>query len=254
MRVLISNDDGVYAPGIAVLEKITASITSDIWVIAPENNQSAVAHSLSIKSPIKIHQISERKYSVNGTPTDSVLIGIESVLKETMPDWVFSGINNGGNLGEDITYSGTVAAAMEAAIFGVPAIAFSQNCVLGQTPKWETALAHGATVIKKLIQYPFPKGVFTNVNFPDCSPEEVKGTRVVRQGQRPPYKYLIDRVDPLGRPYFWIGPTIEQEALEDDTDLSAIQKHYITITPLHLDFTHHDTLAKMETLTENWNA
>ena len=246
LRILISNDDSIYAPGIKILEKLAREISDDIWIIAPAVEQSASAHSLTINRPLRPKKIGEQKYAVDGTPTDCVLMAIKELMKGKKPDLVLSGINAGANLADDVTYSGTVAAAMEATLLGVPAIAFSQAGSLGSPIKWETCEAHGLKVIKLLLEEGWPEGVLINVNFPDVPPESIRGIEVARQGARPDYKTLLKAKDPRGLPpYYWVGPVPEVIDIHDDSDLSTINKKKISITPLHLDLTHDATYARL---------
>lgn len=246
LRILISNDDSIYAPGIKVLEKLAREISNDVWVIAPAVEQSATAHSLTIHRPLRPKKIDDQKYAVDGTPTDCVLMAIKEIMKGKKPDLVLSGINSGANLADDVTYSGTVAAAMEATLLGVPAIALSQGGSLGNPIKWETAEAYGLKVIKLLVEEGWPEGVLINVNFPDVPPESIKGIEVARQGARPDYKSLIKAQDPRGLPpYYWIGPVPDVVDIDDESDLSTVNKKKISITPLHLDLTHDATYARL---------
>ncbi len=166
-RLLVTNDDGINAPGLRVLERVARDISDDVWVVAPETNQSGASHSLTINRPLRIRQLSKRRFAVDGTPTDCVLLALQTVMKDDPAELVLSGVNNGGNLGEDVTYSGTVAAAMEATLFNVPAIAFSQVCQNGQRVKWATAAQHAPEVIERLLTEGWPNDVLINVNFPD---------------------------------------------------------------------------------------
>ena len=166
-RILVSNDDGINAPGLKVLEKMAKSLSDDVWVVAPESEQSASGHSLTLTLPLRVRKISARKFAVNGTPTDSVLLAVQHIILGKRPDLVLSGVNAGGNLGEDITYSGTVAAAMEGALLGIPSIALSQVRVYGENVRWAASEHHGPKIIRKLIREEWPANVLINVNFPD---------------------------------------------------------------------------------------
>jgi 5'-nucleotidase len=246
MRILISNDDSIYAPGIKILEKLARKLTDDVWIIAPSVEQSASAHSLTIHRPIRPKKLGEKKYSVDGTPTDCVLMAIKELMKGQEPDLVLSGINAGANLADDVTYSGTVAAAMEATLLGVPAIALSQSGSLGSPLKWETAETHGLKIIKLLLEEGWPEEVLMNINFPDVPPESIKGYEVARQGARPDYKTLLKAEDPRGLPpYYWIGPVPDVVDINDASDLATMNKKKISITPLHLDLTHDATYTHL---------
>lgn len=246
LRILLSNDDGIHAPGIKILEQIAQTLTDDIWIVAPANEQSGAAHSLTLNRPLRARHLSEKKFSVDGTPTDCVLMAIEELMEGRKPDLVLSGVNNGANVGDDILYSGTVAAAMEATSFGIPAIALSQANKITKPIKWQTALDHAPGIIKKLLDIGWPKDVFININFPDVVSKSIQGPAVVCQGFRPPYKSLIKSIDPRGNNYYWLGPIPEQLNITEDSDLMAMTEDKISITPLHLDITHTKTLNHLE--------
>jgi 5'-nucleotidase len=249
-RILVSNDDGINAHGIRTLEKIAREVSDDVWVVAPETNQSGAAHSLTLTRPLRVRQHDERRFSVDGTPTDCVLIALQHIVQGPPVDLVLSGINHGANLGEDVTYSGTVAAAMEATLFKVPAIAFSQVCESRQHIKWETAERHAPRVIERLLSMPWPEDVLVNVNFPDILADEVQGIRVTSQGKRKIGDTLVERTDPRGEPYLWIGALREEATHRQGTDLAAINEGYVSVTPVHLDMTHHASFAALRKLLE----
>ena len=249
-RVLISNDDGIHAPGLKVLERVTRQIFKEVWVVAPETEQSAAGHSLTLRRPLRIRRVASRRYAIDGTPTDSVLLGIRKVMKATPPDIVLAGINRGGNLGEDITYSGTVAAAMEGALLGLPSVAFSQYYSDRQRVSWETAEAWTYKVLETLFALKWPTGVLMNVNFPNVSPDKVCGIEVVRQGRRKIGGALTEGIDPRGDPYYWVGPQREENVLRAGTDLKVVAAGGISITPLSLDLTHQSMLRTMKALLE----
>jgi 5'-nucleotidase len=194
---------------------------------------------------LRIRQRSERHYSVDGTPTDCVLLAVKHILGDHPPDLVLSGINRGGNLGEDVTYSGTIAAAMEATLLGIPAIALSQHREGRQTP-WKTAETHAPALIGKLIDAGWPSNVFINVNFPTVAADKVTGIEVAFQGRRKLGDDLVERIDPHGRPYYWMGPMRREEASRKGSDLAAVQAGAIAVTPLHLDLTHRGTLRDLK--------
>jgi len=247
-RILVTNDDGVHAPGIRVLERVARSLTRDVWIVAPEVEQSAAAHSLTIRRPLQVRRLSSRRFAVDGTPTDCVLLAVNHIIQRRRPDLVLSGINRGGNLGEDVTYSGTIAAAMEATLLSIPAIAMSQSRNGGLTARWSTAETHAADVIRRLTSVAWPDGILMNVNFPNVPADEVAGMRVVRQGRRVASIVVVEAKDPVGRPYLWIGDFKSDETIGKDTDLEAIRAAAISITPLHLDLTHQATLRKLRAL------
>jgi 5'-nucleotidase len=247
-RILVSNDDGIDAPGIKVLEEVARELSDDVWVVAPESEQSAVAHSLTIRRPLRLRQVAERRYTVDGTPTDSVLLGVRQLLREKRPDLVLSGINRGGNLGEDVTYSGTVAAAMEGALLGIPSIALSQH-IAGDGPiKWETGRRWAPGIIRKLASEGWPGNVLININFPDLPPDAVTGVAVASQGKRKIGDELVERIDPRGQPYYWIGGQRLEDPGREGTDLEAVYQGKVSVTPLGVDFTHQGTLATMAAL------
>ncbi len=241
-RILVSNDDGVYAPGLKLLERIARQLSKDVWVVVPQIEQSAASHSLTLSRPLRIRKLSPRRYWLDGTPTDCVLLAIKNILKDHPPDLVLSGVNRGGNLGEDVTYSGTIAAAMEATLLGVPAIALSQYVVGNNRIKWQTAGRHAPGVIRRLVEVTWPTGVVVNVNFPDVPADEVTGIEITRQGRRKVGDELQERLDPRGRPYYWIGSMRREEPSRPGTDLAAVHQGAISVTPLYLDLTHAPTV------------
>ncbi len=247
-RILISNDDSIHSEGIRILEEIIRSITPNVWVVAPENNQSAVGHSLTIHMPLRIKKYDEQRYSVYGTPTDSVLVGVRKVMQDIRPHLVVSGINHGQNTADDVTYSGTIAAAMEATLMGIPAVAFSQDYnESGGKPDWGIARTYTAKVLKLLEGQEWQKNVLISVNFPVAKPGIVPEIRAVSQGHYTLEKQeMVNCVDPRGRPYFWIGPPPEREIEDQSIDVGALPAGHITVTPLSLNLTHHPTLTKLK--------
>ena len=205
-RILVCNDDGVEAPGIKLLARLAQSLAREVWIVAPEQEQSGASHSLTLHRPLRIRQLGPRRFAVDGTPTDCVLLAVNGVMKDHPPDLVLSGVNSGGNLGEDVTYSGTVAAAMEASLLGFRAIALSQHVADDSRLQWSVASAWAPKVIRRLSALPWPRDSFYNVNFPDTKPAAVKGIAAAAQGGRKIGDHLLQRVDPRGRPYYWIGP------------------------------------------------
>lgn len=239
MRILLANDDGINSTGFSVLERIARELSDDVWVCAPETEQSAASHSLTIHRPLRLRKIEEKRFAVDGTPTDCVLLAVNHVMKDRRPDLVLSGVNHGRNIAEDVTYSGTIAAAMEATLLGIRAIAFSQQFADGRRPDWETAGRWGAEVARKVIAADWPDQVLVNVNFPAVDPDAVKGIAVVPHGLRKIGDVLEERTDPRGRSYFWIGTSRTEATVQGvETDVSAIADGRITVTPLHLDLNH----------------
>lgn len=248
MRILLTNDDGIHAPGLEVLEEIAAQLSSDVWVVAPDDEQSGASHSLTISNPLRMRRISERRFAVRGTPTDCVLLAVQHLVDGRPPDLLLSGVNRGGNIADDITYSGTVAGAMEGTILSIPSIALSQirSNDNGALTRWGTARAHGEGVISFLLKQGWPGDVLINVNFPDVPAEDVVGVRLARQGKRDQSLTRIDkRVDPRGIPYYWIGFDDAPENPVPESDLAFIQASCITITPLHLNLTHEETFSHL---------
>jgi 5'-nucleotidase len=241
MRILVTNDDGIDAPGLHALREVAGQLSDDVWVVAPETNQSGASHSLSMHEPLRLRSIDERAFAVRGTPTDSVIMGVRHILKDKLPDLVLSGVNRGANMAEDVTYSGTIAGAFEGTILGIRSIALSQGFGLGggKAIKWQTALAHGPGLIRKLLAIEWAPPVLMNVNFPDREPEEVAGTMVTVQGKRDSGLLQIEeRHDTWGNPYYWLAFERRRSGAAEGTDLAAVYAGYISVTPLLLDLTH----------------
>ncbi len=245
-RILVTNDDGINAPGIKLLEQIARQFSDDVWVVAPEVNHSGAGHSLTLRRPLRLRQISERHVAVDGTPTDCVLLALQHIAEDGI-DMVLSGINSGGNCADDVTYSGTIAACMEATLLKIPAIAFSQCARDGHPMKWKTAETFAPIVINHLNSKPWAEDVLININFPDRVHNQVKGIRVTRQGKRKLGDELVHGLDPRGEPYIWIGPLRTELEVGDGTDLEALKEGFVSVTPIHLDMTHHESLAELRT-------
>ena len=251
MRILVTNDDGIHAEGLNVCEEIARKISDDVWVIAPEHDQSGVSHSLSLNDPLRLRQVGERHYAVKGTPTDCVIMGARHVLPEP-PDLVLSGVNRGRNAAEDVLYSGTVAGAKEACVLGIPSFALSQahSAANKQRPPWSTAIQHAPDIIRRVLKTGIPRDVLINVNFPDCPPGAVKGVSVSSQGKRDQQLLHIDaRHDGRGNPYYWIAYARGARPTgKDGTDLAALSDNRIAVTPLRLDQTDQPFLTKLAAL------
>lgn len=249
MRILITNDDGIHAPGLKVLEAIAREISDDVTIIAPETDQSGVSHSLSLNDPLRLRKLAPGHYAVKGTPTDCVIMGIKHVMRDKKPDLVLSGVNRGQNAAEDVTYSGTIAAAMEGTLLGVPSIALSQAFIHGDRHgfDWSAAEQHGADVVRKLLDAGIPPGIVMNVNFPSIAEfGPVKGISVCVQGQRNQAMLDLDhRIDGRGNPYFWLAFQRGRETPPEGTDLHALGNGYIAITPLRLDLTDLPDLTRL---------
>ena len=252
MRILLTNDDGVNATGLKVLERIAAAFSDDIWIVAPAEEQSGTGHSLTLTRPVRLRKLGERRFCVTGTPTDSVMMAIAHVMKDDPPDLILSGVNRGANLGEDVTYSGTCSAAMEGALAGIPSIALSQcyarEC-MGDTVPFAAAEAWAEQVLRPIIETEMAPRTLVNVNFPALPPEAVRGIRVTQQGLRDYGRLrIVQRTDPRGYDYFWfgLGPMIETPS--HSTDLEAIADGYVAVTPLHLDLTHGPSLGRLAEL------
>jgi 5'-nucleotidase len=252
MRILLTNDDGVNARGLKLLEAIARRFSDDVWIVAPTEEQSGSGHSLTLTVPVRLRKLGQRRFCVAGTPTDAVMMGLAHVMKDAQPDLILSGINRGANLGEDVTYSGTVSAAMEGALAGIPSIALSQVYArqgMGDSVPFGAAEAWAERVLAPLIAAPMAPRTLVNVNFPALPPEEVRGIRVSRQGLRDYGRLkLVEGTDPRGYDYFWfaLGPMVETPGRS--TDLEAIAEGWVSVTPLHLDLTHEPSLAGMAEL------
>lgn len=255
MRILLTNDDGIEAPGLKILQSVAAELSDDVWVVAPETDQSGTSHSVTLHEPLRMRTLAERIYAVRGTPTDCVIMGVKHILKDHPPDLVLSGVNRGQNMADDVVYSGTIAGAMEGMLLGFRSIALSLAVGLHETNydiKWETPLKKSAHIIQTLLAKTWQKDVFINVNFPDCMPDEVQGVRITTQGKRNQDLLRIeDRRDMRGRPYFWYGVERMRSDPEPGTDLRAVYDNFISVTPLYLDLTHPKTCQDFTDLFES---
>ncbi len=251
-RILLANDDGINAPGLEVLEAIAAELSDDVWIVAPETEQSGAGRSISLSHPLRIRQLDKRRFAVEGTPADSVLMGVRYVMPDE-PDLILSGVNRGQNIADDVTYSGTIAAAMEGTALGIKSFALSQTYgVHGTAVPWDTGRAHGAEVVRKLAGVEIGPGILLNINFPDCAPDEVIETVYTRQGQRDQNLLKLDqRTDARGRDYFWLGFERHRSRPPEGTDLHAVYNSRISVTPLHTNLTEPDTLARLQQLAGN---
>ncbi len=239
-RILVTNDDGVFTEGI---ERLAAALSEvgDVFTVAPDQERSAAGHSLTLHHPLRAKMVGPQRWSVDGTPTDCVNWGVLHLLKDERPRLLVSGINLGLNLGDDVTYSGTVSAAFEGTLIGIPSVAISQEIETGFT--FDAAAAFAIRLARHLLETPLPPGTLVNVNVPAGSP---KGVRVARLGRRRYGEDVIEKRDPRGRPYYWIGATPPKGDIEQGTDLSAVAEKYISMTPLHLDLTDYGSLNLLE--------
>jgi 5'-nucleotidase len=246
MRILLTNDDGINAPGLKVLEEIARQFSDDIWICAPSEEQSGAGHSLTLTRPVRLHKHGERRFAVSGTPTDSVMMALREVMPDA-PDIILSGVNRGANLADDITYSGTVSAAIEGALAGIRSIAFSQVYAregMGDEVPFGAALEWGPKVLSRLIDAPMAERTLINVNFPAVPADDVKGIRVVRQGFHDYARgTIVEGRDPRGYRYFWFGLDQIEHTLDHGTDLEAIEEGFVAVTPLQLDLTHYSTIG-----------
>ncbi len=250
MRILLTNDDGVQATGLAVLRRIAAQISDDVWVCAPDTEQSAASRGVSLHNPVRLKKTEDKVFSVTGTPTDSVIVAMKDLFHDKKPDLVLSGVNRGQNLAEDVTFSGTVAGALQGMQMGVPSIALSlaRGFQGANSLPWETAEAHGPKLIKDLISKGWPEKVILSINFPDTSPEDVKGIQITRQGHRDFQMSDVDkRRHPRGGHYYWLTYGAAKSNPPEGTDLRAIYEGYISVTPLHTDLTHELTVTTLKT-------
>jgi 5'-nucleotidase len=249
VRILITNDDGVNARGLRLLESVARRFSDDIWIVAPAEEQSGAGHSLTLTTPVRLRRHDDRRFSVTGTPTDAVMLALAHVMKDSPPDVILSGVNRGANLAEDVTYSGTVSAAMEGALAGVRSIALSQAYSregMGDTVPFAAAEAWAKRVLEPLLEFETGCRTLINVNFPAMPGDEVKGVRVCRQGLRDYGRlHIVHRTDPRGYDYYWfgLGPMVQTPG--HLTDLEAIADGYVTVSPLHLDLTHDPSLEPL---------
>jgi 5'-nucleotidase len=258
MRILVTNDDGIHSEGLDICAEIARTLSEDVWIVAPEHDQSGVAHSLSLNDPLRLRQIGDRRYAVRGTPTDCVIMGVRHVLDGKQVDLVLSGVNRGRNVGEDVIYSGTVAGAMEGALLGIPSLALSQSYKSrsGNPPFWDTGLRHAPDIIRSVLANVLGDGlrkdILVNINFPDCAPDEVKGIAVSPLGRRRQERLHIDkRLDGRNNPYYWIAYSLQLKvAPEHGTDVAALEDRRIAVTPLKIDITDEPTMTRLAALFE----
>lgn len=254
MRILLTNDDGVNAPGLKILEAIARQFSDDIWIVAPAEENSGAGHSLTLTRPVRIRKHGPKHYSVSGTPTDSVMLAVGEIMKDAKPDVILSGVNRGANLGDDVTYSGTVSAAMEGALAGIRSIALSQVYSkegMGDSIPFAAAEAWGARVLMPIINMDFVPRTLVNINFPALHPDAVQGVRVVRQGFHDYGRAsIVKGTDPRGYDYYWFGLHGIEHTPGHDTDLESMNDGFISVTPMQLDLTHHESLPALKSAYE----
>ncbi len=248
-RVLLTNDDGVEAPGLEILERIASVIAEEVWVVAPERDQSGTAHSITLHEPIRVRQLADRRFAVGGTPSDAVIMACHHLMTDALPDLVLSGVNRGANIADSVAYSGTIGAATTALVMGVPAMALSQGFRAGDPVFWETAERHGPGLVEALLDAPDRDHVCFNINFPAVAPDDVVGTRVVGQGRGSIRGVnLVERTDTRGHPYFWFSFRHDYSGLEQPgTDVDALRQGAVAVSPLRLERDHdglRDLLAR----------
>ncbi|WP_337266820.1 5'/3'-nucleotidase SurE [Oryzifoliimicrobium ureilyticus] len=248
MRILLTNDDGIHADGLAALERIAHFLSDDVWVVAPETDQSGLAHSLSLSEPLRLRQIGEKRFALRGTPTDCVIMAIRQVL-DRKPDLILSGVNSGSNVADDVTYSGTVAGAIEGTMNGIRSIALSQAYVYDHETRvvpWEVAESHAPSLLRKLIGIDLPDGTFLNINFPSCAPQDVSGVEVTAQGKLAFNLQVEARSDGRGLPYYWLKFGAREGALRPGMDIGALRNNFISVTPLKLDLTDYAVQDRLQ--------
>ena len=241
-KILLSNDAGIRSEGLRALYEALKDF-ADVTVVAPDRERSAVGRALTLHRPLRCEKVEENWYAVDGTPTSCVYIGIHAIMKEK-PDMVLGGINRGPNLGEDITYSGTVSIAMEGALLGIPSVAFSLATF--KDFLWESAAKWAVRITKKVYERGIPKGCCLNVNIPNLPYGEVKGVKVTRQGKKAYTEKVEERRDPWGRVYYWIGGEEPNWKAEPGTDYWAVKNGFVSITPIHLDLTDYRALKELK--------
>ncbi len=252
MRILITNDDGIHSDGLDICAEIGRALSDDVWIVAPEFDQSGVSHSLSLNDPLRLREVGERRFAVKGTPTDCVIMGARHILKDRPPDLVLSGVNRGRNAGEDVIYSGTVAGAVEGTILGIPSFALSQayQSRSAQSPHWDTSVRYAPDIIRRALAAGIPHDVLININFPNCRPDEVRGIAVTQQGRNRQERLQIEgRQDGRGNSYYWIMYVRQRgQPPTGSTDISALADNRIAVTPLRLDMTDELLITKLANL------
>ncbi len=242
-RILLTNDDGIEADGLRELEAGCAGL-GELVVVAPDREQSACSHALTLQRPLRIEERGPGRFAVDGTPTDCVFLGINQILRDRRPDLVLSGINRGGNLGDDLTYSGTVAAAFEATLLGIPALAVSLE--IAREHHFAAAGRVAARLAAEVLDRGLPPGTLLNINVPDLPFARLRGIRITRQGKRTYSDEVRENIDPRGRRYYWIGGEVLPDEAAEGSDAAAVREGYVSLTPVHLDLTHYRVMAELE--------
>ena len=248
MRILITNDDGINAEGLEVLRRAALQFSDDVWIVAPETNQSGVSHALSLTQPLRVREVEHKVFAVNGTPTDCVIIAVRQIM-DKRPDLILSGVNAGQNIADHITYSGTVAGALEGAILGIKSIAFSQTHDWSKATHpidWSVSIRKIPEILEKLIAVDMPTSTFLNVNFPIKLADDKDQISISRQAHRMHGLAIEDRIDGVGRPYYWLKFEETTHEVCDSTDISALEFGKISITPVRIDMTDHAMMQKLE--------
>ena len=252
MRILLTNDDGIEAEGLACLERIARVLSDDVWTVAPQTEQSGKGRGITLTEPLRVNQLGDKRFAVTGTPTDCVVLAVNDLMGDQRPDLLLSGVNRGHNVGEDVSYSGTVAGALQGMAFGIRSIALSQSLERFHdevTAHWETAEAYGAPIISRLLAHRWEYGVVMNLNFPALAPEAVTEVEVTRQGFRQAGEmHAVKRTDLRGRDYYWMSFRGEKQQHAEGTDLRAMDEGRISVTPLHIDLTHMPSVNDLKGL------
>ena len=250
MRILLTNDDGIEAEGLECLERIARQLSDDVWTVAPAVEQSGKGRGITLTEPLRVNRVNDRRFSVTGTPTDCVVLAVNDLMADHRPDLVLSGVNRGHNVGEDCSYSGTVAGALQGMAFGIRSIALSQSLERFHdevTAHWETAEAFAPAIINRLLDQTWRDGVVMNLNFPALPPELVKQVEVTRQGFRDIGEmHAVRRTDLRGRDYYWMSFRGTKQEHAEGTDLRAMDEGRISVTPLHIDLTHRESLHDLK--------
>ena len=249
VRILLTNDDGIEAVGIRELEAGLAGL-GELTVVAPDREQSASSHALTLQRPLRIDERGPGRYAVDGTPTDCVFVGVNQIMRDHRPDLVISGINRGGNLGDDLTYSGTVAAAFEATLLGIPALAVSLE--IAREHHFATAARVAARIAERVLAQGMPADTLFNINVPDLPFAELKGLKITRQGKRTYSDEVRENVDPRGRHYYWIGGEVLPDTAAEGTDSAAVRAGYVSLTPVHLDLTNYRVIDELQSWEQNF--